>query len=241
MGVALSQDSTDAVALASMERLIIALMNGPRSSAGDILYDHLQSDQSFKRRLWKPLDGKHYEACTPNGTRGYHFLYQIYLRGMRQDFQRRDVFPELLTTEYLGEFCAYLEQLVQTYEESVNHAEAVAKVKKYLTWIRTPILERQGFRQEDWLGSDAARVFATPESPLSFVVYDPLLAFPRLLEDWGYVVWDSASTHSSTGFSLVQSEELVSRDNFGILTDAQFFPFLQPWILIRDLEEHCTV
>jgi len=60
-------------------------------------------------------------------------------------------------------------------------------------------------------------VLASPESPMTFVVYDLTRAFPRISSELGYVLWDSAIPHKPEGYSLSQVEEIVRRENFGIL------------------------
>ena len=133
---------------------------------------------SFKLRLWKPLSTELYDKCVPDGTCGYQFLYQMHLRGLRKNSP--DEFPVLLSSECLGGFRQYLEGLILTHEHSTSHKEAVAKVRTYLAWLDIPSQDRPTFLQPDWLGSEAARILTSPDSPVTFVIYDPTKAFPHL-------------------------------------------------------------
>ena len=56
------------------------------------------------------------------------------------------------------------------------------------------------------------------------MVFDKTKPFPQLTDEWGYVLWDSLFPRVGEGFSLLQTEDLVQRDNFGILTDNHFYP-----------------
>ena len=135
---------------------------------------------------------------------------------------QKDVFPDIFELSSIEGFRAYLQELILKHQNSLTYTEAISKLVKYLKWLDTPV--RSPFRQEDWLGSESARLLISSEAPLSFVVFDPTIAFPQLSREWGYVLWDSLFPLKAEGFSLIQAEDLVTRDNFGILTDRHFYP-----------------
>jgi len=57
------------------------LLGFPSSSQGNALKCLLRASADIKLMLWKPVSYEYYVACLPDGTSGYHFLYQHYLRG----------------------------------------------------------------------------------------------------------------------------------------------------------------
>jgi len=84
----------------------------------------------------------------------------------------------LLAADIIAGFLIYLQGLVLKYQYSVTHAEAVEKNRIYLKWVRTLLPQRPDFAYADWLGSEATRVLASPESPMTFV--DMTLPEPSL-------------------------------------------------------------
>ena len=109
LAIALSQDTSDKDALDSMERLVTALMSNPSTSSGEVLRNHLLLDNSFKLKIWKPLSKELYWKTVSDGTCGYQFLYQMYLRGLRKTSP--DEFPVLLSPDKIEGFRSYLEGL----------------------------------------------------------------------------------------------------------------------------------
>lgn len=129
--IALSQDTTsDADALDSKERLVSSLLYNSPLSAEEVLRNPLLLDPSFKERLWKPWSKDLYKKCDPNGTCGYQFLYQMYLRGLRNHSSY--VIPVLLSSAHFEGFRSYLEGLVLQYEQSVSHSDSIRIIWKYL-------------------------------------------------------------------------------------------------------------
>ena len=59
---------------------------------------------------------------------------------------------------------------------------------------------------------------------MTFVTSDATRRFPVLGKGWGYVNWDSVLPYKFEGYTLVQVEDFVQRDNFGILSDNHYFP-----------------
>jgi hypothetical protein len=183
LGISLSQDSTDKEAQLSMERLVTALLANSPLEAGEVLRSHLLLDTTLKLRVWKPMTRKLYYKCTPDGTCGYQFMYQMYLRGLHK--VDGEQFPTLCSSEHLTGYKDYLQDLVTKFGQSLRHSDEVEQVKVYLKWLDTPVNERNGFQVKDWLTSEAVRKFAAVDSPLTFVTHDPSRRCPVLGDKWG--------------------------------------------------------
>ena len=129
LGIALSQDSTDSEAQLSMERLITTLMANTSSEAGEVLRSHLLLDSTLKLRVWKPMTNKLYSKCVPDGTCGFQFMYQMYLRGFHQIDGEQ--FPILFSEEHLVNYKNFLQGLVLKYENSARYLDEVEQVRVY--------------------------------------------------------------------------------------------------------------
>ena len=225
--VSLSLDSSDR-ALLSMRRLISEISLCPPDSAGDVLKNYLRNDGSICLRLWKPHSIAHYDACVPDGTCGFQFLYQMHLRALRvSPGELQADFPVLLSPEYFLGFRHYLEALVFKFDSPslTEYARGIKNIKKYLDWLDIPVSLRPPYQEASvWMDTGSALLLAEQATQFSLAAYDLSMLFPRISKDWAYIYADSASPNQTSGFSLAQLEEMVRRDNFGIMTGNHFYP-----------------
>jgi ribonuclease HI len=225
--VSLSLDSSDS-ALLSMRRLISAISLCPPDSAGEVLKNYLRNDGSICLRLWKPNSIAHYDACVPDGTCGFQFLYQMHLRALRASpGERQEDFPVLLSSEYILGFRQYLEALVSKFDSPSlsEYARGIKNIKKYLDWLDIPVSLRPSYHDSSvWMDTGSALLLADQATQFSLAAFDLSMLFPRISKDWAYIYVDSSSPNQTAGFSLAQLEEMILRDNFGIMTGNHFYP-----------------
>ena len=226
--LSLDMDSTDPRTLPQMQHLMTSLLAAPPSLVGETLKQFFRDFPSERLRLWKPLNSDLYYTCVPDGSCGYQFLYQMYLRSRRPSLGTvYEDFPVLLRSpESTLAFRTFLEALIANIDivKSPNLDEVVSKIHKYIDWIDKPPRLR-GSTFEPWLSVEEVRQMADPLSNFSLAGSDPTVAFPVISNQWCYVHADSEFPNKKAGgFTLPQLVALFGRDNFGIMTKQHFFP-----------------
>jgi len=94
-----------------------------------------------KLRLWRKKSIALHKACASDGTCGFQFVYQMYLRGARLSLGLpADAFDALLDTDHTKGFVEYLTLIVDrfSYSKVESRPTAVSQISKYLDWMKNP-------------------------------------------------------------------------------------------------------
>ena len=227
LALAIDESNTDTWVV--MQQLISALKDSPSSTLGEILKGFLRKHNDLLHlRVWKPLDLTLSDTCVPDGTCGFHFLYQMHLRGLRRPSPFRDEFPVLLgSPAFSRHFIQYIQSLIVKFDTPgyPELAETVVKLSHFISWRQNP--SRSSFPLADWLSTGEVIRLASQESPFSLGVYDSTYPYPVISDRWCFVPLNSSVPDRTTrngGFDIFQLEKMVISDNFGIMTDRHYCP-----------------
>jgi len=121
IGVSLSIEVVDGDSISRMQLILTTLLGFPSSSQGDALKCLLRENADIKLKLWKPVSYEHFTAFLPDGTCDYHFLYQLYLRGIQASpGAQPDAFPSHQAPQNVLGFCSYLNSLMEMFSISTS-------------------------------------------------------------------------------------------------------------------------
>ena len=226
--------------LINLLNLIIPL---PTASAVQALRSYLTDNPSLELHFWKKDAAnipEYYSACTPNGTCGYQFLYQLYLRHQRRSMGGPpDDFPQVASRQHIDSFKEYIRSLIiplDTPPISPGKLAAANKLRYFLTWLSSS--RRPLFTENNWLDTVSMEyiILSTP-SHFTYMAADANRSTPSIPGSWTYYQWDS-SLPRMRDFSLTYSqlEAVILRDNFGSFTPHHFFPLPSSPDPRRDLD-----
>ena len=216
---------------AHMHQLMTSLLSNPLTSSVDILKSYLREYHSdVKLQLWLKQDKKHYGACVANGSCGYQFLYQMYLRGIRAVVGKElDDFPTLLSPNIIVGFKEYLEALLENIRSSPHsdRFSVITRLQAYVDWINSPLPRPPIPVWNGWMDAGSVISLAEPDYPFSLGVVENEVPHPFISDLW-VLVWSDTKISPSgnfPNFSLGQLEEMLQRNNFGILANSHFYPW----------------
>ena len=207
------------------------------------LLGYLTANPSPELHFWKKDASnipKYYSACTPNGTCGYQFLYQLYLRHQRKSLGAPlDDFPPVASRSLIEFFKEYIRSLINPLDlPPISPAKLVAanKLRYFLTWLSSS--RRPPFTENNWLDTVSMEciIMSTP-SHFTYMASDASRNTPSIPGTWAYYQWDS-SLPRMQDYSLTyrQLEAVILRDNFGSFTPHHFFPLPSSPDPRRDLD-----
>ena len=204
----------------------------PRTHA-QILRQYLNTNPSVKIHLWKhnTNDPQLYNSCTPNGTCGYQFLYQLDQRRHRQLHPSQpslpDQFPNITSREHMPNYKRFLNRLLNHIKNSPfpdhRHTTAITKLTYYIHWLSLP--HKPTFEQQHWLDSTSLFLL-TNDTPhhFSYAMIDPNNATPYISDDWLYVNDDTEFQHIAPNFTVHAADTIIRRNNFGKFQNYHYSP-----------------
>jgi len=175
-----------------LSQILTALQTHHLRTHVQLLRQYLEANPAVKIHLWKhnTNDPQLYNSCTPNGSCGYQFLYQLHQRRHRQLYPSHpalpDNLPNITSRENIPQYKRLLKELLNHVSNARlpdhHHTTAINKLTYYLHWLSIP--HKPTFEQQHWLDSTTLFLL-TDDKPyhFSYAMTDPNNTTPYISDD----------------------------------------------------------